>query len=132
MTARAVLVDERMADLAFEVSYVLFMLGISGRIGPDIFMAVFTTDGRGITVAVVRHNPASVELLPVTGGTGHGLLCPVDITRNTLVTTEILVANPGAMAGYAIVLHRRGLLEDVTGHQPTPHFIRTADVALTA
>ena len=65
-------------------------------------------------------------------GTDHALLGPVDITRDSLILTEVLSANAGAVAGNTVVLHRGSLAELVSGNKATTHLIRPADMTLTA
>jgi hypothetical protein len=102
MAGITVLVIYGVTDLALEVIDVLFMLRVVVR--QDIFMAVQTFYGYG-TVPVTNGLSCAVDFISMAFGACHRFLCPVNIGYHPFVIPEVLVANPRAVTGCAVVLH---------------------------
>jgi hypothetical protein len=110
----------------------LLVLAISGGVGPDILMAVFALHPVRVLIPGSYGLARTVQFLAVTFGAGHGLLGPVNVTRDSLILPEVLSADTRTMTGNTVILHGGSIPELMPGNKTAAYLIRPADMTLPA
>ena len=132
VAAVTVFIGYGVADLALEVTQVLLMLVVAAGVGPNILMAVFAFYHVRILISGSCGLAGTVKFLTVAFGADHALLCPVNVTRDSLILPEILSTNTGAVTGNTVVLHGWSSPKLVPGNKPATRLIRSTDMTLPA